>query len=46
MDNDQASEELLPKAPKEGYKCTPSLEKLRKMSVKELESVNDFTVFN
>jgi len=46
MDNDQASEELLPKAPKEGYQTSPSMEQLLKMSVKELESVEKFTVFN
>ena len=46
LDNDIPSEELLPKAPKEGYQCSPSMEDLRKMTVKELENVEDFTVSN
>jgi hypothetical protein len=33
-------------APKEGYQCSPSMEDLRKMTVKELENVEDFTVSN
>jgi hypothetical protein len=46
LDDDKPSEELLPKAPKEGYYCSPSMADLRKMTVKELENVKNFTVSN
>jgi hypothetical protein len=46
MDDDKATAELLPRAPKDGYTCSPSMDQLSKMSVKELENVNDFTVSN
>ena len=42
----QAPKEMWPTAPKEGIQCYPDLEKLCAMTVKELENVESFKVWN
>jgi len=45
-ENAQAPFDAVPKAPKPGYKVTPNMVALARMSLKELEEVNNFKVEN
>jgi hypothetical protein len=46
IEDKQAPKESWPTAPKEGIKCSPDLERLCAMTVKELENVENFKVWN
>jgi hypothetical protein len=40
------TEDLYPKAPKQGYKCNPPFESLKQMNKQELQKVAGFKIFN
>ena len=40
------AKDLLPKKPKDGYKCEPSFDEIEKMTVQQLRNVPNFTVRN